>query len=113
MPPTPQPEPLNGLRYVCHDSSRQKYYEHCCRVSMHEGPACLRAGRCLQGVVSRQRQRQAACEERGEGVAMVIQEQGIVGQRAHAQPNLRGYTPSAWFRTCLSILRVWQMLSSV
>lgn len=40
------------------------------------------------GVVRGQRNREPSCEEHGEGVPVVVQEQGVVGQRAHAQTNL-------------------------
>ena len=40
-------------------------------------------------VVSGERQGEAAREEHREGVFVVVQEQRVVAQRAHAQPNLR------------------------
>ena len=42
----------------------------------------------LQGVICGQGERQTACEEHGEGVAVVVQEQAVVGQGAHAQTHL-------------------------
>ena len=46
--------------------------------------------RChLQGVVRRQGQGEAAGKEDREGVLVIIQEEGVVAERAHAQPDLR------------------------
>ena len=42
----------------------------------------------LQGVVSGEGEGEAAREEDGEGVLVVVQEQAVVAQRAHAQPDL-------------------------
>ena len=48
-----------------------------------------RLGRHLQGVVRRQGQGEATGEEDWEGVLVVVQEEGVVAERAHAQPDLR------------------------
>ena len=42
----------------------------------------------MRGVVGGEREGQAPRKEGGKGVAVVIQEQAVVGQRAHAQPDL-------------------------
>ena len=43
----------------------------------------------LQGVVGGKADVQATCEEQRQRVAVVVQEEGVVGQRRHAEPNLR------------------------
>ncbi len=43
----------------------------------------------LKGVVCRQGQGQAAGKKHWKGVLMVVQEEGVVAEGAHAQPNLR------------------------
>ena len=48
-----------------------------------------RLGRYLQGVVRREGQGEAAGEEDWEGVLVVVQEEGVVAEGAHAQPDLR------------------------
>lgn len=42
----------------------------------------------LQRVICAQAHIHASGKEGGEGVAVVVQEQAVVGQRAHAQTNL-------------------------
>lgn len=43
----------------------------------------------LKGVVCRQGQGQATSKEHWKGVLVVVQEEGVVAEGAHAQPNLR------------------------
>ena len=44
----------------------------------------------LQGVVGGEADGEAAGKEGGEGVAVVVQEERVVGERGHAEPDLRG-----------------------
>lgn len=50
----------------------------------------------LQGVVRGQGDGQAAREEGGEGVAVVVEEQGVVGEGRHAQPDLGQVVQVLW-----------------
>lgn len=43
----------------------------------------------LQGIIRAQADIHAPGEEGGERVAVVVQKQAVVGQRAHAQPHLQ------------------------
>ena len=45
-------------------------------------------GACLQRVISGEADGEAAGEEGGKGVAVVVQEEGVIGERGHAQPDL-------------------------
>ena len=49
----------------------------------------MQKGARLHGVVGGEGEGEAAREEGGEGVLVVVQEQGVVGERGHAQPDLR------------------------
>lgn len=63
-----------------------------------------------EGVIRAQTHVHASSKEGGEGVAVVVQEQAVVGQRTHAQPYLDGaiievvYTPMWWTKktACIS-----------
>jgi len=43
----------------------------------------------LEGIVGGERYREAPGEVGREGVAMVVQEEVVIGERAHAQTNLQ------------------------